>query len=188
MEFLPEMSAPRPVFETHDPNAVEAFGIAVSDYPSVQQRLETLGCVFPQGVTVLPINFDAVTDRSEFKELAEAPTIRKLLRGGGLPVSGVLAEGEKPQLILNRSAGWTGPALFISAGLLSSNATVVSLALGVLTNYLSDFLKGSQRDKGVSLDVIVERKGDRVCKKISYQGPIEGLEALAHAVARIADE
>lgn len=188
MESARQMFTPRPVFENHDPNAAEALGIGVSDYPSVQQRLEALGCPFPSGVAVLPANFETITDRSEMKEVAEAPTIRKLLRSGGLPVSTLLPQGETSRFVLNRSAGWTGPAIFISAGLLSGNATAVSLAMGVLTNYLSDFLKGAQRQKGVSLDVIVERKGDRVCKKISYQGPVEGLATLAHAVARIADE
>uniref|UniRef100_B0T6I4 Uncharacterized protein n=1 Tax=Caulobacter sp. (strain K31) TaxID=366602 RepID=B0T6I4_CAUSK len=182
------MIEPRPVHQSHEPVRADASGISVSDYPSVQARLASLGCGFPQGVAILPANFAVATDRSQFKELAEAPTIRKLLRSAGLPVSGLLPDGKTSPLILNRSAGWAGPALFISAGLLSANATAVSVALGILTNYLSDFLKGSLREKGVELDIIVERRGDRVCKKISYQGPIEGLEALARAVARIADE
>lgn len=188
METLTDMTSPRPIYETHDPNAIEASHFSISDYPSVQERLTTLGCDFPQGFAVLPANFAVAAQRSDLKELAEAPTVRKLLRSSGLPVSSILADGERAPLILNRSAGWTGPALFIAAGLLSSNATAVSLALGVLTNYLSDFLKGSLREKGVSIDIIVERKGDRVCKRISYQGPIEGLQTLAQAVARIADE
>ena len=188
MENFTDMVTPRPVLPSHDQTETDASGISVSDYPSVQKRLESLGCAFPQGVAILPANFTVATDRSAFKELAEAPTIRKLLRSGGLPVSGLLPDGETSPLILNRSAGWAGPALFISAGLLSTNAAAVNMALGVLTNYLSDFLKGSLREKGVALDIIVERRGDRVCKKISYQGPIEGLEALANAVARIADE
>lgn len=163
-------------------------GISISDFPSVRERAEALSCAFPDGLALLPSNFLAAEVRSDLKESSEAATLRKLFRTAGLEITPLLPIGEKSAISLNRSAGWIGPAIFISAGLLSTNATAVSVALGVLTNYLSDFMKGSLRSKGVELDVIVERHGDRVCKRISYNGPIEGLAQLADAVVRVANE
>lgn len=162
--------------------------LAVSDYLTVRDRLADLGCVFPDGFAVLPRNFEEAADRESFRLPSEASTVRSLLRNEGLPVSSILPDAEKPQYISLNSFGWLGPTLFVSAGLLSNNATAIQVALGVLTNYVSDFLKSSGKPATIKLDIVVERKADRLCKKISYEGPIEGLQTLAEAVKRVADE
>jgi hypothetical protein len=162
--------------------------LQVSDFISVEQRLETLGCTFPAGIAVLPRNFEDASDRAALQMPSEASTVRTLLRNEGLPVGTILPSGEKAKYISLNSFGWIGPTLFVSAGLMSTDPSAFQIALGVLTNYISDLLKGTTKSKTVKLDVVVERKGDRLCKRVSYEGPIEGLATLVEAVNRVADE
>ena len=52
----------------------------ITDYPDVRKRLQELGCASPSGFALLPINFDTAGSIAEFRQAAETPTIRKLLR------------------------------------------------------------------------------------------------------------
>jgi hypothetical protein len=75
---------------------------------------------------------------------------------------------------------WFGPTLFVSAGLLSQDPNVLSVTLGVITNYLYDLFKGNKEDR-TSLDVILEQ-ADGSCKQIHYRGPADGLSEIAEIV------
>jgi hypothetical protein len=43
-------------------------------------------------------------------------------------------------------------------------------------------------DKKIRLDIAVERKGDRVSKKLTYEGDAAGLDHIADSILRIGDE
>ena len=47
---------------------------------------------------------------------------------------------------------------------------------------------GGVKVEQVKLDVVVERKGDHVCKRISFEGDVNGLKDLPPIIKRIADE
>ncbi|RYG20549.1 MAG: hypothetical protein EON96_00805 [Caulobacteraceae bacterium] len=92
----------------------------------------------------------------------------------------------RPGLIVNQSASWHAPVLFIAWGLASGEATTVSVALNVLSTYIADFLKGAGGAPQVKVEVVVEREADRVCKRLIYEGDAEGLAALEPTIRRIA--
>lgn len=66
-----------------------------------------------------------------------------------------------------------------------NNQEVVSVALNVLSNYITDFFKGVTGTKIVKLDIIVEKNGDTTCKKISYEGDAEGIKSLVDVVRKL---
>ena len=39
-------------------------------------------------------------------------------------------------------ADWIGPTIFVSSALLSESSALVTIALGVITNYVTDLFKG----------------------------------------------
>jgi hypothetical protein len=97
-----------------------------------------------------------------------------------------LPTSEKPGFIHNKNHDWAA-FIFISSALISSNPAAVSVALGVISNYLTDMFKGTP-DKKIRLDIAVERKGDRVSKKLTYEGDAAGLDHIADSILRIGDE
>ena len=53
----------------------------------------------------------------------------------------------------------------MGGALLTSDPNVISVALGVLSNYLTDFFQGMSGDKTVKLDVVIEKTADATCKR-----------------------
>jgi hypothetical protein len=76
----------------------------------------------------------------------------------------------------------------VSAAVLGEYPLAVSVALNVIGNYVTDFLRGIAGKKTVKFDIVVERRRDRSCRKISYDGDVEGLSSLADIVRQISDE
>jgi hypothetical protein len=150
----------------------------ITDYISVHQRAADLGCAVPQGIALLPMNFDSATARADFLQRSEAATVRTLFRSHNLPIGELLPASERPPYIQNNGFEWLAPTLFISSSLMTENQAAVSVALNVLSGYILDFLKGMLGTKAVKLDIVVEKRGNRSCKKISYEGDVIGLNTL----------
>lgn len=157
----------------------------ISDYVHVANRAKELGCVTPTGITVLPENFENAASRSELLFGSEAATIRKLLKSD-VPMGSLLPTGERAPAIHNKHFEWA-PAIFVSAALLSENPNAISVALGIVSNYATDFFKGRPSRK-VKLTVVVETKKDRSCKRIDYEGDASGLASLANIVRQLGDD
>jgi hypothetical protein len=164
------------------------MSINISDYTSVRQRTVDLGCRYPSGFALLPVNFDLATSVSEFRNVVEAASVKKLLRSAGLPLEDVVERTSRGPYIQNNDFGWAAPTLFISAALLSESPHLVAVALSTIANYATDFLKGITGDKSLKMDIVVERGKGTTCKKVSYEGPPEGLRDLADVIRAMSDE
>jgi hypothetical protein len=114
----------------------------ITNFVSVRQRAADLGCSAPQTMTILPSNFAAAPTAADFLRASEAATVRTLFRINSIPVEELLAAGDFPNYVEHNDFEWVVPTLFIPAALLSQNPELVSLALGVLANYITDFLRG----------------------------------------------
>ncbi len=134
----------------------------------------------------MPENFDTAATRQDLIVRAEGSTIHTLFRNHQLPLGDFLPNGERASFIHNKSYDWSA-FIFVSGALLSNNPAAVSVALGIISNYLTDMFKGVP-DRKIKLDIAVERKGDRVCKKLTYEGDASGLTAIADTILRIGDE
>jgi hypothetical protein len=168
--------------------SIESETTTVTEYVRVDQRLADLGCLFPASIAVLPQNFDTVSSRTEFLFRSEAATVRALFRNSNIPLGNILPAAERAPYIHNNSFEWLAPTIFVSAAALSEHPLAVSVALNVIGNYLTDFFRGIAGRKTVKFDIVVERKKDRVCRRINYEGDVDGLSSLADIIKRAADE
>ncbi len=164
------------------------MSITVADYVRVDQRIIALGCQFPDGIAVLPTNFETATNRSDFRQLSEAATIRALFRNNNILLGEVLPHAEKAPYIQNNNFDWVAPTLFISSAFLTQDPVAISVALNVLGNYVTDLFRGFSSKKAIKLDIVVERTKDHFCKKITYEGDVQGLNSLADIVRQVSDE
>ena len=148
--------------------------IQVSNYPNVSSKLKELGCSPPKGIGILPKRFDTLTSTDDFAQVSLTGPVVKLLKENKIPVSIIKRGGQTLPTSHTASSGWVAPTLLVSAALWLQNPEAVSLALGVVANYLADRFKGTKAE----LDIVLPEDGSRPCKKISYKGPVEGLKEL----------
>lgn len=153
--------------------------ITVEDYVRVDERVKELGCSVPTGLAVVPIRFESAASRTDLRTASHTETVLKFFKSEGIPVGSFLSEPDALPYVVNKHFQWLGPTLFIPLAVLNENPQLVSLAIGILSNCITDFFKGiPQRQRNVQLDIVVETDGDSSYKKISYEGGVEGLDAL----------
>ena len=160
--------------------------VTENEYIRISDRAAELGCHMPTGFAIMPENLDTATTRQELIVRGEGSTIRTLFRNNQLPLDDFMPSGERPKFVHNKSHDWAA-FIFISGALLSSHPSAVSVALGVISNHLTEIFRGTP-DKKIKLDIAVERRGDRVSKKLTYEGDATGLAEIADTILRIGDE
>jgi len=152
----------------------------VRDYVSVSEKLKSFGVSIPSGLAILPDNLATATSIGDLRQQVESDTVRTLLKTNKIAYVEIFGEDDQPPYLQQYGFEWFGPTLFISAGLLSQDPNILSVTLGVITNYLYDLFKGAQDGKA-SLDVIFQQ-ADGSCKEIHYSGPPDGLSKVADIV------
>jgi hypothetical protein len=158
------------------------MSVDITEYISVSNRASELGCPIPGGLAFLPRNFESAASRQELVHDHEVPTLRKVLRQASIPETPLDPAGQRfPQLAQKGFEEWVGPTLFVSFSFLTQNPHLISIALGVLGNYITDALKGISGPKVAKLDIVVQtRRGS--CRRIHYEGPVAGLDEMPTAI------
>jgi hypothetical protein len=155
------------------------MSIAVEDYVRVDERANELGCSLPTRLAVLPINFETAATCADLRNASHTETVIKLLKGERIPIGTFLPQHEHLPYVVNKHFQWLGPTLFIPLALLNENPQIVSLAIGVLSNCITDFFKGVPRQqRNVKLTIVIEAEPKRIYEKITYEGDVDGLNSL----------
>jgi hypothetical protein len=112
--------------------------------------------------------------------------IAKLLQENGISARQADVSG---QVLFRdeRSFTWLGPVLFVSAAAYAENPNIVSVALGVIANYLTDIFRGQTSTTRAKLEILTEMSPGKTYRKVSYDGPVEGLRDLPKVVQAAVD-
>ena len=159
--------------------------ITTSEYVDVKAQALKLGCDAPTSLALLPINFDTANSKDELVHEDTVLTIRKLWRQAGITETKLEKEGEKFPYEQRKSFEWVAPIIFVSASLASQNPDLVSVALNVISTYLTDYFKGIVSDKTVKFDIVIEQNKQSKSKRIHYEGSLEGLDELTQVLKEI---
>lgn len=162
------------------------MSIEVRDYVSISDKLKDFGVSVPNGLAILPGNLATAKSVDDLRQHVESDTVRTLLKISKIPYVEIFDEDNQPPYLQQYGFEWFGPTLFISTGLLSQNPNVLSITLGIITNYLYDLFKGANNSKA-SLDVIIQQ-ADGSCKEVHYSGPPDGLINIAQIVKELGGE
>lgn len=159
--------------------------ITKRDFPVVEERAQSLGCVVPDAIAVLPRNFAEATKREELIHESNAATVRVLLRNAGITETPIEPEGEGFPCAQENDFTWVGPILFFTAAQLANDPKIISVSLGVIANHLTDFFRGITGKKRVTFDVVVEQTKTKKCVGVHYDGDEMGFSALADIVKEL---
>jgi hypothetical protein len=162
-----------------------ALGSEVKDYVDVKKQAEKLGYAIPDGVVLLPLTFESAQNPNDLIYAAGTDTVRKLLVQEGIPT--VKLEQESPHLE-KHALEWMGPVILFTAAAISQNPAIVSVTLGVISNYLTDWFRGVPKEnRTASLKLVKETKGGYY-KSLYYKGPAENLSQVKDILDRFDDE
>ena len=163
------------------------MSVTIATYIDVRQRALELGLDPITDFAILPRGFGTGSPDGAVADEADATTIRKLLNEAGLSVQQLRRSGRALPSVVQRSADWIAPTLFVGSMLLSQNPHAIELALGVMDSYISDFLKGRLGRGVVTLTIVVEKNRSREYCRVDYEGPPSGIKDLAEVVRRVHD-
>jgi hypothetical protein len=156
--------------------------IEITDYLDVGQRASDLGIKAPEGACILPRGFARAKNARELVHESSALDLKTLFREADLPITAYQPDGVKIPYLQENDITWVGPALFFSAAAISQNPHIVSVALSVIANYVTDLFKGLPQPARVKLSVVVETHNTKttttVTKKIDFDGPPDKLSEI----------
>ena len=158
------------------------MAVVASDYINVVRRATELDCVAPSDLALITRYFETAEPRDELLHESHASTLRKLWRAAGVDATPVEPPDETFPEVSESAFDLLLPTIFVGSLLLSEDPDGVSLALGVVANYVTDFFKGITGERKVRLDVVVEEEPDRKYRRIRYEGPPAGVHTIVDIV------
>lgn len=164
------------------------MSVQITEYIDVNRRALEFGCNIPSGLAFLPRNFETVTSKDELIHESTTLTLRVLWRQSEIPETKIERESDRFPCAQENYIEWIGPVIFISASILSRNPAMISVALGVISNYLTDWFKGIPRNKNIKLDFVVEQTKTKKYKRIHYDGDVNGLKDLDKIIREVSED
>lgn len=162
--------------------------LKISDYIDVRKKAQEIGCNIPTSIAILPRNFEISKSKEELIHESTTETVRVLWRQNGVTETPLEQPEEKIPFVVEKAFGWIGPTVFIPAMLLSQNPHLVTIALGVISNYLTGWFRGIPRgSRKAKLCIVAETKSGYY-KKIEYEGPTDGLNDLPDIIREVHNE
>lgn len=160
--------------------------ITESAFVDISQQAAALGLADPERVAFLPRNFETATTRDHLMREESEATVRKLWRQAGIEVESIDPDDLDVPVVHERDLTWIGPTIVFGIAYLSENPNLVSVALGVIANYLTDIFKGVSPKPNVKLKVVVKTTKTTTTRQLDYEGDPSGLTQLADAVKELA--
>jgi hypothetical protein len=157
------------------------------DYVDVKKHGEKLGVTIPDAVVLLPLTFESAKSKSQLIDAPHTDTVRKLLEEQGIHAEKLKDDGQEYPPLVQHAVDWIGPTIFFTAAAISQNPEIVSIALGVISNYLTDFFKGAPKEERRARLKIVKETEDG-CKSFDYEGPAENLGQVKDIMDRFDNE
>lgn len=164
-------------------------GLTITDYPDVKAIAERLDCNVPTGVALMPRNFDEAKSKAELIHEDTVKTLRTIMREQGITETRFERDGERFRYI-QENAYLEGIVFFVAATACTHDPNLLSVTLNMVSNYLTDTLKGAGRllavDQRAKVDFIVETK--RGCKRLNYDGPVAGIKDLEGVIRAVQED
>jgi len=159
--------------------------IIVKNYVNVKEKAQILNLNTPSQIAVLPQNFETATTKEELIHAPTTPTVRKLWRQNNIQETPIEKSEEKIPCSAEKAFEWIGPTIFVSSLLLSQNPHLITIALNVISNYLTGWFKGIPYNERKAKLIIVEETRSGDYKEVKYEGPPDGLDELLNKVVEI---
>lgn len=158
----------------------------ITDFINLDEKLIELKFVTENDFYILPENIETANSSEDLVFTETTTEIKKYLNQNGVEIQ-ILQEGSL-KLRQRKSVDFYAPLIFVGFSMLSENSTLLSIAINVLSNYVTDYFKGTFGSKNVKLEIIVETKPKKEYKSINYEGNVDGLKDLPKIIKSLKGE
>ncbi len=139
-------------------------------------------------MVLLPLTFESAQSPNELIYAASTDTVRKLLVQKRVPTVKLEQEGQEYPHAEQHALEWMGPVILFTAASISQNPEIVSITLGVISNYLTDWFRCVPKEnRRASLKMVKETK-DGDYKSFEFSGPPENLGQVKDIMDRFENE
>ena len=146
--------------------------ITVREADDVQLDINT------HGIVILPYNYEANRD---YTYNSTSISFYKYAKN-----SLDIKYFTEPELLVEqRSGDWFAPILFVSSVAITQNPELITIALSVIANYVTDFFKGKD-SPNIRLKVVHKETKTSKVTEIYYEGKLDGLTNLKDSIELIA--
>jgi hypothetical protein len=87
-------------------------------------------------------------------------------------------------VIAHHALEWIGLVVLFSAAAISQNPEIVSITLGVISNYLTDWFRGFPKQQITARLKMVQETKEGNSKIFDYDGPAENMGPIKDAMDR----
>src|SRR5262249_23546494 len=99
-----------------------------------------------------------------------------------LPITIYQPDRDQIPYLQENDINWAGPILLFTVAALSENPHLVSVALGVVSNYVTAIFKGSAEPVRAKLSVVIEtattKTTTKTTKRYDFDGPPEDIPSI----------
>jgi hypothetical protein len=146
---------------------------------SVRERAAEIGCPVPE-IAIMPENFSVARSAKDLRVRGDGVALRSVLENASFPLGSFCHDAEHATFGEEDFAHWDA-TLFISSNLLAREPYAVGVALSIIRGHLSEYFS-TQADRSIRLSLVIECRQDGTCRKLTYEGDIGGLHALAQSI------
>jgi len=157
----------------------------VIEFIDIEARCQALGCNVPTGFAILPRNFESAASKSDLIHEDTTPTVRALFAEKGIVETRIEQDGEKLPYFEENSYEWIGPIIFVGATVFSQNPNLITVGLGVVSNYLTDYFKGRIGEKNAKISLVIPQPNSKKYTRINYDGPVDGIKDLEKLIKEV---
>jgi hypothetical protein len=149
----------------------------ILDVPNLDSFISTNQISMNNNIILLPDNYNTIKDSSEAIFSSTTQTLKQLLNINSIKVN-IPYDENKLILMDKRNNEWFGPILLFSTSILTQDPNLLSVTLGVISNYLTDIFKGTATETDAHLNIILYDENSKKAKEIKYKGPIKGIKEI----------
>ena len=152
---------------------------AIHDYATLSDELQRLKLNTPEQLSFFPENLSDAKSSADLIYTDSIHDFQKIFRLNSLSIP-QLAD-TPAQFRTRKSADFFAPGLFVTGLMISNNPNLVSVALNIISTYITDIFKGTAGEKKVKFEVITD-DADGNFKKVVYEGPVSGIKDLEKVI------
>ncbi|MBV8977238.1 MAG: hypothetical protein JO261_14715 [Alphaproteobacteria bacterium] len=148
----------------------------------VRDRAAEMGCGVPS-FAIMPNNFFEARTSREFAVHSQSVILRDVFAAVDLSL-GSFAHGVEHVEYCHESGFDWRASLFLSSDLSKWEPDAAAIAILLIRQHLRA-LFGADAGKRLQLSLVIERPHDLMCRKLVYEGGVDGLGMLPERIARI---
>jgi hypothetical protein len=165
------------------------MAIEIKEIANVEALSAGIGISTPVGFCALPRGFETARALADLQHESSALDVKVLLREANIHLTIYQPDGVAIPYLQENDNTWVGPTLFFGVTVLTQQPELISVALSVISNFLTEHFRGRPEPSRARFSVIRETTETKTTKKVTNRYEFDGPpEQMAEFIAMIKEQ